>query len=90
MKILVKKESDWNFNAWVEIETVTDVLNLVKEYGPITEKRFDNYTDAVEFFNDYVENFPDSRKSAVMEKVEVSKRFLRTQYKTTTITTWDE
>ena len=55
-----------------------------------TEKRFDNYTNAVEFFNDYVKNFPDSRKSAVMEKVEVSKRFLRTQYKTTTITTWDE
>jgi hypothetical protein len=55
-----------------------------------TEKRFDNYTDALEFFNDYVENFPDGRKSAMMEKVEVSKRFFRTQYKTTTITTWDE
>ena len=55
-----------------------------------TEKRFDTYTDAVEFFNDYVENFPDSRKSAVMEKVEVSKRFFRTEYKTTTIMTWDE
>lgn len=36
MKILLKKESDWKFNAWVEIESVEDVLNLVKEYGPLT------------------------------------------------------
>jgi len=55
-----------------------------------TEKRFDNYKSAIEFLDDYIRNFPDSRKSAIVEKVEITKRFFRTEQKTTIITTWDE
>jgi hypothetical protein len=36
MKILLKKESNWHYNAWVEVETIEDIMNLVKEHGPIT------------------------------------------------------
>lgn len=36
MTILLKKESDWKFNELVEVETIEDVMNLVKQYGSIT------------------------------------------------------
>jgi hypothetical protein len=55
-----------------------------------SEKVFNDYEKAVEFFNDYVRNFSDCRKSAMIEKVEIKKRFFKTEYKTTTIITWDE